>query len=95
MPLEYRIIYRMHAVLRMGQRDVAEHEVERTLKEGEVIERYDDDTPYPSRLFLSPSGSRPLHVVAAWNEGDSIWIVITVYEPSPDRWYPDNKRRRP
>jgi len=94
MSVEYSIVYRLHAVLRMGQRGISEQEVEQALRNGEVVERYDDDTPYPSRLILSPPFSRPLHVVAAWNEAACEWIVITVYEPAPDRWYPDHRRRR-
>jgi hypothetical protein len=37
---------------------------------------------------------RPIHVVAAWNDDDEEWIVITVYEPDPVEWDEEFKRRR-
>jgi hypothetical protein len=43
------------------------------------------------RLFL---GRRPIHVVVADNLDDRENIVITVYEPDPEEWEPDFKRRK-
>ncbi|MBI2421413.1 MAG: DUF4258 domain-containing protein [Candidatus Hydrogenedentes bacterium] len=87
--------FRVHAVLRMAERCLNRKDIESAIRAGEVIERYDGDLPFPSRLFLSTANARPLHVVAAWNEVSREWIVITAYEPSIERWYPDYKRRRP
>jgi hypothetical protein len=42
------IIYRRHALVRMRQRQVDFDDIRRILDEGEVIERYPDDKPYPS-----------------------------------------------
>jgi hypothetical protein len=38
-------------------------------------------------------GNRPLHVVYAKDEDDSV-IVITVYEPTLEKWFDDLKTRR-
>jgi hypothetical protein len=56
------------------------------LVNGDVIEDYPNDYPYPSRLVLGFCGARPLHVVAADNPGAPETIVITVYEPDPAQW---------
>jgi hypothetical protein len=80
----------------MFERQIAPRDVRHVLDTGEVIEDYPNDTPYPSRLVLGWLGPRPLHVVAA--DATDTWetIVITVYEPDPNRWEPGYRvRRRP
>ena len=95
MPTGPKVVYRVHATLRMAERGVSRLEVEQTLGVGETIEGYPDDKPYPSRLLLATINGRPLHVVAAWNEGDQEWIVIMVYEPDPKDWTPIKIRGNP
>ena len=90
-----RIIFRVHAVERMFKRQVSADDVRHVLATGEVIGDYPDDTPYPSRLLLGWTGERPLHVVAAYNRTDMETIVITVYEPDPNLWEQDLRRRKP
>ena len=59
---------------------------------GEIIEDYPDDVPYPSCLvFGRTRDGRPVHVVCAHVPEDTA-IIITVYEPDPDRWT-DFRRR--
>jgi hypothetical protein len=89
-----RLVFRVHAIQRMFQRQVSERDIRHVLRSGEVIERYPDAVPYPSRLMLGWAGSRALHVVAAENEKDRETIVITVYEPDPEIWEADVKRRK-
>lgn len=89
-----RLVFRVHAIARMFQRGISEQEVRETLESGETIERYPDDTPYPSRLVLGWCGGRPIHVVAADNPQENEIIVVTVYEPDPALWEPDFRRRK-
>lgn len=89
-----KIIFRIHATKRMFERDVSEVEIRKVLENGETIESYPTDTPYPSRLVLGWVENRPLHVVVADNLDENEWIVITVYEPDPKRWEADYKRRK-
>ena len=89
-----RLIFRVHAIQRMFQRGVTVDDVRQVLATGETIENYPDDTPYPSRLVLGRLGSRTLHVVFAENKAMREIIVVTVYEPDPDRWDSDFRRRR-
>ena len=88
-----RFIYRTHAIERMFQRDVNEEDVEHVVKCGEIIENYPDDYPYPSCLLLGYCDNRALHVVYATDEAENI-IVITVYEPTTEKWMEDLKTRR-
>ena len=84
---QYRIEYRVHAVRRMFQRDIFEEDVELLLKEGKIIERYDDDFPLPSLLISGADAEgHPLHVVAGINNAEKIIVVITAYEPDPLKW---------
>jgi hypothetical protein len=89
-----RLVFRVHAIVRMFERGIAEEEVRETLESGQTIESYPDDSPYPSRLVLGWCAGRPIHVVAADNLQEDEVIVITVYEPDPALWEPDFQRRR-
>lgn len=88
------LVFRPHAIQRMFERGISTPQVRRALEEGQVIEDYPDDSPYPSRLVLGWHESRPIHVVAAHNEEENETIVITVYEPDPQKWDSDFRRRR-
>lgn len=89
-----RLVFRVHAVQRMAERGVTVDEVRAVLTQGETIEDYPDDIPYPSRLVLGWVGGRPLHVVAAQPASIREIIVITVYEPDAVRWDVEFRRRR-
>jgi hypothetical protein len=78
----------------MFVRSITAAEVRNVIEQGETIERYPQDTPYPSRLLLGLVGGRALHVVAADNADDDEAIVVTVYEPDPALWHPGFRRRR-
>lgn len=90
-----KLVFRVHALRRMFERRIGIDEIRRVLEAGETLERYPDDSPYPSRLVLGWPGGRPLHVVAAENIEENETIVITVYEPDPGLWTPDRRRRKP
>ena len=88
-----KISYRVHALTRMFQRQIGTEDVQFALINGETIEDYPDDKPYPSRLILGWSGHRPIHIVAAYNSSEEEWIVVTVYVPDPAIWSADFRRR--
>ncbi|MGH7844933.1 MAG: DUF4258 domain-containing protein [Candidatus Binatia bacterium] len=89
-----RLVFRVHAIQRMYQRGISEEEVHNVIRTGQTIEDYPGDFPYPSRLVLGWHGLRPIHVVVADNTNDGENIVITVYEPDPEEWEADFKRRK-
>jgi len=88
------LLFRKHAIQRMFERRIGEEAVRLTIAEGEVIQEYPDDSPYPSRLILGWYDNRAIHIVAAYNEQNQTDIIITVYEPDPSQWEPGFKRRK-
>jgi len=87
-----KLIFRVHAVRRMFVRSITAAEVRIVIEQGETIERYPGDTPYPSRLLLGYARGRALHVVVADNGGADETIVVTVYQPEPALWQPGFRR---
>jgi hypothetical protein len=77
----------------MFQRDIYETEVENVIINGEIIESYPTDKPYPSFLALGYFDGLALHVVYAKDE-DSNVIIITAYRPSLEKWQNDLKTRK-
>jgi len=77
----------------MFQRNISEDEVENVVRFGETIETYLDDKPYASYLILGHVDNRAVHVVYAKDENDTP-IIITVYEPTLEKWHEDFKVRR-
>jgi hypothetical protein len=89
-----KFVYRTHAIERLFEREISEEEVEWCVINGEIIESYIDDKPYPSFLVLGyENGDRvkPLHVVFAKNNEES--IIITAYRPERKKWSDDYKKR--
>jgi len=91
---EYQIVYRIHATRRMFERNINNEDIELILKNGQVIERYDDDFPLPSLLLNGKTKiARYLHVVLGINLFEKKLIIITAYEPNTMLWINDFSRR--
>ena len=91
---DQELIFRVHAIQRMFERNISETEVRDVLENGEEIESYPDDLPFPSRLMLGRSGGCPIHVLASDDLKALVTMVITVYTPDPARWDAGFRRRR-
>lgn len=91
---QFILVFRVHAIQRMFQRRIGKEEVWQVVAAGEIIETYPTDKPFPSRLILGWSGSRPIHVVAADDISAQETIIITVYQPGIEEWEPGFKRRK-
>jgi hypothetical protein len=62
--------------------------------QGEVIEDYPGDKPYPSCLIYGNNFiGEPIHSVWAYNEDKQWAVLITVYRPDPNRWIDWRERR--
>jgi len=62
--------------------------------QGEIIEDYPDDEPYPSCLIYGETFSKePIHSVWAYNKKNKWTVLITVYRPDPNRWIDWRTRR--
>jgi len=89
-----RIIFRVHAIQRMFERNVSVQNVKKVLQSGKLVEDYSEEMPFPSGLMLGGRGAHPLHVVVADNKTADEAVVITVYEPDLSRWKSDFKSRK-
>ena len=88
------IRYRVHAIRQMFNRRISKSNILEVLSGGTIIEEYRDDKPYPSFLIGGRCDDRPLHIVAAYNNVDREIIVITAYEPDPEKWESGFERRK-
>ena len=73
---------------------LTEAEIAFSVNQGEILEDYPNDRPFPSCLIfgLSPSGE-PVHSVWAYDELDRRAAMITVYRPDSSRWIDFRIRR--
>ena len=63
--------------------------------QGEIIEAYSDDRPFPSCLVYGMNMRRePVHSVWAFNNANRWGVMITVYRPDPHLWIDWKKRRK-
>lgn len=76
----------------MIERSITVDEILMTLENGEIIENYGNDKPYPSKLIFKLVDKKPIHVVCAETVEEK--IIITVYEPTLDKWKKDFKIRK-
>jgi hypothetical protein len=81
-----------HALRRMFERAISTEEIRWLVENGETIEDYPTDFPFPSRLVGGTVNGRQLHAVVAVD--GSRFVVVTTYEPDPGVWNPDGRTRR-
>jgi len=63
--------------------------------QGEIIEDYPTDKPYPSCLIYGDNfQGEPIHSVWAYNDETKWAVLITVYRPDPNRWIDWRERRK-
>ena len=88
-----RIIVSIHALERLRQRKIKQRDIKQCILNGEIIEQYPEDYPYPSCLvFGHNTESRILHVVVS-DEGTT-GRIITTYFPDEDNFEADMKTRK-
>lgn len=82
-----------HILMRCQQRNISYEEIKEVIRNGEIIEEYSDDYPYPSCLILGMTiNGRKIHVVVGVGEM-KLWL-ITAYEPNPSQWDVAFKKRK-
>lgn len=88
-----KIKWSVHCLERMGERDISRADVKNCINNGEIIEDYPDDFPYPSCLVFGYTiDNKIIHVVAG-TDGNVLYF-ITVYFPKADKFEADMKTRR-
>ena len=89
-----QIIWTEHLVLRLRECGIKRADVIAAVQNGEIIEQYPNDMPFPSYLILGFSVTGiPLHVVCGFNPGVAC-CMITAYYPSMETWETDYKTRK-
>ena len=82
-----------HILLRLQQRKITYKEIKEAILNGEIIEDYPEDFPYPSCLILGITiKNRVIHIVVGIGE-NKLWL-ITAYEPDSNLWDSDFKKRK-
>ena len=89
-----QVEWSVHALRRMLERGISRDAVLHTVCNGELIESYPDDRPFPSALLFGNWDHQPLHVVAAYNPSDQKVFVISAYRPDAEHFEEDFKTRR-
>jgi hypothetical protein len=89
-----RIIFTGHALKRMFERRLTDEDVREAIRNGEIIEEYPDDSPFPSTLILGFSEARAIHIVVGLDISTGTCYVITVYGPDPNLWDSKFRTRR-
>lgn len=88
------IEWKKHSLERMLERGISRNKIFTVLLNGEIIERYGSDQPFPSVLILGFRDNKPLHVVVAYDSSKRFVYVITVYEPTIELWESNFKVRK-
>lgn len=90
-----RLLFLPHAIRQMSRPDrmITTMEVENSVKTGEVIEDYPNDSRGHSCLILGfGQDNRPIHVVCA--PKTEYLTIITAYCPDINDWSSDFRRRK-
>lgn len=88
-----KIRWTNHVMIRLLQRNITQSDIEKALLNGEIIEEYENDYPYPSCLVCGINlNNEILHIVCGSN-GEELWI-ITAYYPDNIEWMSDKKTRK-
>ena len=89
-----RVLITDHADEEAQAEELSFDEIFYSVFQGEVIEDYPTDRPYPSCLIYGRTfRGNPVHTVWAYNEQSRWAVLVTVYQPDPTRWINWRKRR--
>lgn len=89
------IIFTGHSIQRIFEREIEPEDIEVSVENGEIIEEYPDDKPYPSFLVLNFIKGKPIHVVFSFDNDNETIYLITAYFPDTSIWDETFKIRRP
>ena len=82
-----------HVAMRFRQKGLKVKNIRFVVNNGEIIEQYPDDYPFPSCLILGKTiDGKYIHVVMS-DEG-KMSKVITAYYPDPNKWDDQLKVRK-
>ena len=82
-----------HASERYRQRGIRAKDVRVAIENGEIIEQYPDDFPYPSCLICGKNEAGEIIHVCMSDEGTAS-SIITAYYPDEEKWDADFRIRK-
>ena len=88
-----RMFVTEHAAERFRQRGIRTKDIRIAIENGEIIEQYPDDYPFPSCLIYGKDDNNKVLHVCVSDEG-SASRIITAYYPDLDKWSDDLKERK-
>ena len=91
---EEKLLFLPHAIRQMSrpERMISAKEIERVVKEGDLVEDYPQDSRGHSCLIMGWGNEQQgIHVV--WSPKEDYLAIITAYIPDPTQWSSDLKRR--
>ena len=83
--LEDKVFVTEHAAERYRQRGIRAKDVRTAVENGEIIEQYPEDYPFPSCLICGKTGDGNFIHVCMSDEGTA-GRIITAYYPDDDKW---------
>ena len=87
-----KIIWSNHILMRIQQRGIERTEIIYAIMNGEIIEQYENDFPFPSCLVLGKTKAKTdIHIVCSIT--DFGMALITAYYPD-ERFSNENRTRR-
>ena len=86
------MVLTQHSRKRFSERGIKILDIVNAIENGEIIEDYPEDYPFPSCLILGQTEDKVIHIVASISEG--MIYLITAYIPDPERWENDWKTRK-
>ena len=89
-----KVKWRLHALSRILERGITRDMVSELVLNGEIIQTYSEDKPFPSHLVFGVAAERVLHAVIAMDRESGIAYVVTIYEPDLEHFESDFKTRR-
>ena len=82
-----------HILKRIQQRGIKIKDIIECINNGDIIEYYPDDYPFPSCLILGYThNGEGIHIVCSLGQ-DNVWM-ITAYYPDKNEWLEDLRTRR-
>ena len=85
------IVMTQHSRIRLVERGILINDIVKAIDNGEIIEDYEDDYPFPSCLILGKSEEKAIHICASINDNNI--YLITAYIPDENRWTDGFKKR--
>jgi len=89
-----KIEWSAHSLHKMFEREISTQAIKQIINEGEIIEEYPDDSPFPSALIFGMWQNNPLHIVIAYDNSSEKVYIITSYKPDEHHFESDFKTRK-